>query len=409
MRRVIKTFTALALVALAAVAVSYAGSAAPKKLGPSAAAPNAGPAGADEAAPRRHAQARGEGRRRHDRPARQLHAPVLAALPGDLRRAARVREGGRKCGLHGRSRPRNCRSDTDERRQDVDVQASERDQVLERPGGDDERRRRLAQAHLQGQEPDLGRFLLRHRRRRRVPEDARHLHAQGRRLRERCGPDGDDQPHGARPRVQVQALGPAREHPAGEYAGEGRRHEADSRHRPVLLQVVQPQPEPRHGPQPLLQGVVGQGAAGRLPGSDHADLRAHRRGADHGDPERAGRLDARAAARGPALRDRHEVREPGARHPADGVLVHPDEHEHGALQQAEGAAGVQLRGRPERGGEDLRRQEPRVAVVPGAPARLPGAQGLLPVHEEPGHEVVGAGRGEGEAARQGVRHGSDRR
>ena len=309
----------------------------------------------------------------------------------------------------GRSRPRNGHPDTDERRQDVDVQAPERDQVLERPAGDHERRRRLAQAHLQGQEPDLGWLLRRHRRRRRVPEDARHLHAQGRRLGERRGPHGDDQPDGARPRVQVQALGPAREHPAGGHAAEGRRHEADSGHRPVLLQVVQPQPEPRHGPQPLLQGVVGQGAAGRLPGPDHADLRPHRRGAGHGDPERAGRLDARAAARGPAVGDRHEVREPGARHPADSVLVHPDEHQHGALQQAEGAAGVQLRGRPERGGEDLRRQEPRVAVVPGAPARLPGAQGLLPVHQEPGHEVVGAGRGQGEEARQGVRHRSDRR
>ena len=40
MRRVIKTFTALALVALAAVAVSYGGSAAPQKAGAAAIAPN---------------------------------------------------------------------------------------------------------------------------------------------------------------------------------------------------------------------------------------------------------------------------------------------------------------------------------------------------------------------------------
>ena len=89
---------------------------------------------------------------------------------------------------------------------------------------------------------------------------------------------------------------------------------------------------------------------------------------------------------------------------ADGVLVPPDERQPGAVQQPEGAAGGQLRDRPQRGGEDLRRPEARDAVVPGAAAGLPGAQGLLPVHEEPGHDVVGARRRQGEAARQGVRH-----
>ena len=36
-----------------------------------------------------------------------------------------VREGRRKCGVHGRPRPRDGHPDTDERRQDVDVQAPE--------------------------------------------------------------------------------------------------------------------------------------------------------------------------------------------------------------------------------------------------------------------------------------------
>ena len=71
-----------------------------------------------------------------------------------------------------------------------------------------------------------------------------------------------------------------------------------------------------------------------------------------------------------------------------------------AVQQPEGAAGGELRDRPERAGQDLRRPEARDAVVPGAAARLPGEQAVLPVHEEPGRDVVGAGRREGEAARQ---------
>ena len=70
---------------------------------------------------------------------------------------------------------------------------------------------------------------------------------------------------------------------------------------PYMFKSYNPNRQPRHGPQPLLQGVVGQGAARRLSGPDHADLRAHRRGADHGDPERPGRLDARAASGRPAL------------------------------------------------------------------------------------------------------------
>ena len=40
------------------------------------------------------------------------------------------------------------------------------------------------------------------------------------------------------PRVQVQARRPAREHPAGRHAVEGRRHQADPGYGSVLLQVV---------------------------------------------------------------------------------------------------------------------------------------------------------------------------
>ena len=44
-------------------------------------------------------------------------------------------------------------------------------------------------------------------------------------------------------------------------------------------------------------------------------------------------------------------------------------------------------------------------VLPGAAARLPRPSRLLPVHEEPGHQVVGAGSRQGQATRQGVGHG----
>ena len=76
----------------------------------------------------------------------------------------------------------------------------------------------------------------------------------------------------------------------------------------------------------------------------------------------------------PPRRDRHEVREPGARQPADGVLVRADERQHPAVQQPEGAPGGELRDRPQRGRQDLRRPEARVAVLPGPAARLPGPQ-----------------------------------
>ena len=65
-----------------------------------------------------------------------------------------------------------------------------------------------------------------------LPEDAGDLHAQGRRHRRTTQPSTVTiNLDGARPRVQVQARRPAREHPAGGRAAEGRRHEADPRHR----------------------------------------------------------------------------------------------------------------------------------------------------------------------------------
>ena len=277
-------------------------------------------------APGRHAQAAGQGRRRDDRPPRQLHAPVLAALPGHVRRPARVQEGGRRRGVRGRPGSGDHGAQPDQRRQDVGLHAPQGDQVLERQDGDDGRRGRVAAAHLQGEQPHVRHVLRGHRRREGVHRQAGHLHAEGGRERERERRNRDDQPDGARPRVQVQARGAARRHPPGERPAEGLGHEADPRDRPVHVLVVQPEPAADDGSQPALQAVVAGRAAGRLPGPDHVLVRPHRRGADHRDPERAGGLDARGAAGGPARRARPELREAGAHQPADGVLVRADEH-----------------------------------------------------------------------------------
>ena len=66
--------------------------------------------GADGGPPRRDDEAAREGRRGHARPPGQLHAPVLEAVPGDVRRPARVQEGRRERRLRRRARPRRERS-----------------------------------------------------------------------------------------------------------------------------------------------------------------------------------------------------------------------------------------------------------------------------------------------------------
>ena len=94
-------------------------------------------------------------------------------------------------------------------------------------------------------------------------------------------------------------------------------------------------------------------------------------------------LEAPPADRLPELE--HEVREPGAHLAADGVLVPADEHESGAVQQAQGAASRELRDRPQRRHQDLRRP----AASPRRPARcchpdFPGYKPYCPYTKNPG-------------------------
>ena len=146
-------------------------------------------------------------------------------------------------------------------------------------------------------------------------------------------------------------------------------------------------------------------AAGRVSGPDHAVLRSHRRGADHRDRERAGRLDARGSARRPP-RTRWARSTPTRRtsRPLTAFWYAPMNTNLAPFNNLKARQAVNFAIDRNAAREDLRRAEARGAVVPGAAAGLPRARRLLPVHEEPRHEVVGAGPREGEAARQGVRH-----
>ena len=136
MRRGIKTFTALALLALAVVAVSYGGSSAPKKLSPAAAAPNAD-------RPTLMKQHRGGTLKLVAKAAGgtidpqvnytlqywQLYQATYDGLLG-------FKKAGGKAAFTVVPDLATAHPDADERRQDVDVQAPQGDQVLERPGGD---------------------------------------------------------------------------------------------------------------------------------------------------------------------------------------------------------------------------------------------------------------------------------
>ena len=84
-------------------------------------------------------------------------------------------------------------------------------------------------------------------------------------------------------------------------------------------------------------------------------------------------------------RDRDEVRERRrTSRPLTAFWYAPMNVEPRAVQQPEGAAGRQLRDRPERARQDLRRPEARGAVLPGAAAGLPGHKPYCPYTKNPG-------------------------
>ena len=200
---------------------------------------------------------------------------------------------------------------------------------------------------------------------------------------------GHDQPRRARPGVQVQARRPAREHRPGEQPAEGRGHEAAPGHGRVLLRLVRPEQAARDEAEPVLQAVVAglrslTGYPDEITQSFGLTVEAQITAIENGQADWT--LEAPPADR----LERDRARSTRARctsTPLTAFWYAPMNIKSRAVQQPEGAAGGQLRDRPQRRRQDLRRPEARDAVVPGAAARLPGLQGLLPVHEEPGHDA----------------------
>ena len=132
MRRATKALVVIFAVSLAAAAAAYANGTAPQR---SAKADRTALMQAHSGGTLKLA---GEGRRGHARPAGELHAPVLAALPGDVRRPARASP--RRAGMAAFNVVPDIAEkmpDPDERREDLDVQDPQGDQVLERQGGHD--------------------------------------------------------------------------------------------------------------------------------------------------------------------------------------------------------------------------------------------------------------------------------
>ena len=124
-------------------------------------------------------------------------------------------------------------------------------------------------------------------------------------------------------------------------------------------------------------------AARGLPGRDRREVRppGHRRGDRRSRTASADEVfDGDAIPADRLTEISTQVRRPGARERAHGRLVHGAEHREAAVQQPEGAAGHQLRGRPRGyvkigGGSSL-----AVADLPDPAAELPRLRAILPVH-----------------------------
>ena len=144
-------------------------------------------------------------------------------------------------------------------------------------------------------------------------------------------------------------------------------------HRPVQVDGVRAQLGHEGRAQHVLQGVV-EGRAARRPAGRHRPaLRPERRRRRHPGRERPGRLGVlrRLDPVRPPQRAEHEVRQAGPHRPAAGDVLLRVQHDDPAVRQRQGPPGRQLRDRPQRADQALRRPEAREPDVPGPAARLP--------------------------------------
>ena len=232
-----------------ATAIAAGGTGVAKTTPAAAAKPAARDEGrqADGRPPRRHAQAAGEGRRRLARPADQLHARSTGSS------TARTHDGLVTFKAAGGDAAFEIVPDLavaipkpTERRQDLDLQAAQGHQVLQRQ---DRAAARTWSSTFQRifkvSQPDRRRLLQRHRRRRQVPQDAGHLHSRRRSWSTTKANTVTFHLDAARRRVARQARRAACRDPAVRHAHQGSRHQAAARHRRLHVHEVRPEPRAR--------------------------------------------------------------------------------------------------------------------------------------------------------------------
>ena len=112
-----------------------------------------------------------------------------------------------------------------------------------------------------------------HRRRAGVPEELEDVRHDAGRRGGRQREHRDHPPDRARPRVPRQAGAAVRVRRARQHLVEADRQQRAARYRPVHVAVVQPEQVRGARPQPVLQGVVGGGAARRQSRLDRREVR----------------------------------------------------------------------------------------------------------------------------------------
>ena len=126
----------------------------------------------------------------------------------------------------------------------------------------------------------------------------------------------------------------------------------------------------------------------------------------HPGREQPGRLGLRPAPGRSFERARHQVLRSGCFvNPLTAVYYFAFNVNEPPFNNLKARQACQLRDRPGRAGEELRRAEHGRSDLPGAPAELPRLRAVLPVHEESGQrQVDGSRHGQGEAAHRAVGH-----
>ena len=210
-------------------------------------------------------------------------------------------------------------------------------------------------------------------------------------------------------RVAGQARRPARRLLPVGHAEQGLRARSCRRHGRVHVHEVRPEPRARDGAQPVLQAVVGRCAARRLRRQHHLHfgqtVEAQITQIENGTADWT--LESPPADRLNEIGTKYASQVHINTQLANWYL--PMNTNLKPFNKQAGPPGCQLRDRPQPGRAHPRRPEAGDPELPDPPCRLPGARRLLPVHEEPGREVVGPRPRQGQGARQAVGHGGRRR